>query len=219
MDTYPANDNTPVNNLSKTTDSVEIIDAVETVMASEDEGAEVDPNQVQSNEVEEAEVIEELIEVTTQLARLDFAGFLSSTTPTPQSTSDPCATYLSSLAKTGRRTMKMRLEQVAFLLTGAKDLGRVPWAQLRFEHVAALRSRLQENGLAPASVNATLYAIRGVCKACWNLNLMSADDYGRIRQVAPVRGSRLPAGRSLAAGELTALLGNLLARPLIGRYA
>ena len=36
--------------------------------------------------------------------------------------------------------------------------------------------------------------------------MMSADDYGRIRNVAPVRGFRLPAGRSLIAGELLALL-------------
>jgi len=35
---------------------------------------------------------------------------------------------------------------------------------------------------------------------------MSADDYGRIKNVAPMRGSRLPAGRSLSSGELAALL-------------
>ena len=202
MEKHLLDGDTSVNKFAETTVGADFVTEAETFTASDGE-----PNEDDANEVGEAEVAEiEVIEIATQLARVALSGFPHSTSPTPQTSSDPCTTYLASLAKTGRRTMKMRLEQVAFLLTGAKDLGRVPWAQLRFEHVAALRSQLQENGLAPASINVTLYAIRGVCKACWNLSLMSADDYGRIRQVAPVRGSRLPAGRSLASGELVALL-------------
>ena len=174
MEKHLLDGNIPVNKFAETTVGADFVTEAETVTASDDGPSEDDTSEVAEVYVGEVEVSE----VATQLARLDFPGFLNSATPTPQTSSDPCATYLASLAKTGRRTMKMRLEQVAFLLTGAKDLGRVPWAQLRFEHVAALRSQLQENGLAPASINVTLYAIRGVCKACWNLSLMSADDYG-----------------------------------------
>jgi site-specific recombinase XerD len=99
------------------------------------------------------------------------------------------------------------LEKISEILIGQRDLQRVPWQNLRFEHVTALRSQLIESGQSPASVNACLYALRGVAKACWNLELMSAEDYARIKNVARVRGSRLPAGRSLASGELTALMG------------
>ena len=121
-------------------------------------------------------------------------------------TYNPALVYLASLAPSGRRTMRGKLESVCELLTGKRDLGLVPWHLLRYEHVAALRSRLEERGLAPASISATLYALRGVAKAAWNLELLSADDLGRIKNVAPVRGSRLPAGRSLSSGELSALL-------------
>jgi site-specific recombinase XerD len=131
--------------------------------------------------------------------------------PVPESTphaveTDPALAYLASLAPTGRRTMKMRLDQVALLLAGRKNLHVIHWERLRYEHVAAIRSLLHERGLAPASINATLYAVRGVAKAAWNLSLMSAEDYARIRNVKPARGTRLPAGRSVASGELAALL-------------
>lgn len=120
--------------------------------------------------------------------------------------SNPATAYLASLAPTGRRTMRTRLEKIAELLTGQKTLYAFPWEKLRYEHVVAIRALLQERKLSPASVNATLYAIRGVAKAAWNMNLMSAEDYSRIRNVRPTQSSRLPAGRPVASDELTALL-------------
>ena len=138
-------------------------------------------------------------------AHLEEMALWEATPQTPAET-DPALAYLAALAPTGRRTMRMRLEQVAEMLTGRKTLRAVPWAKLRYEHVAAIRSVLHERNLAPASINATLYAVRGVAKAAWNMGLMGAEDYARIRNVKSSRGSRLPAGRSVASGELAALL-------------
>lgn len=120
---------------------------------------------------------------------------------------NPALIYLAGLSATGRRTMRCRLERIAERLGGRRDLSSVPWQELRFEHVAALRSQLAQSGQSPASVNASLYALRGVAKASWNLGLIGAEDHARIKNVAPLRGSRLPAGRSLAMGELSALIG------------
>jgi site-specific recombinase XerD len=77
---------------------------------------------------------------------------------------------------------------------------------MRYQHVMAIRTRLQERGYAPASINATLHALRGVARAAFNLEMLSADDLQRIRDVRPVRGERLPAGRALTPGELAALM-------------
>ena len=118
---------------------------------------------------------------------------------------NPAAVYLASLQPTGRRAMAGRLRTVANLL-GFSDARAVRWHELRYEHVAAIRAKLQELGKAPATVNATLYALRGVCKAAFNLELMRAEDYQRLRDVRPVKGERLPAGRGLSRGELTALM-------------
>jgi hypothetical protein len=70
----------------------------------------------------------------------------------------PEAVYLAGLAPAGRRSMAARLLTVAGVL-GAPSLEAVPWEQLRYAHVAAIRAALEERELAPASVNATLAAL------------------------------------------------------------
>ena len=45
-----------------------------------------------------------------------------------------------------------------------------------------------------------------MAREAFNLGLLDAEEYQRIRQVKSVRGVRLPAGRSLSHGELAALV-------------
>jgi site-specific recombinase XerD len=113
---------------------------------------------------------------------------------------NPMLVYLSSLAPTGRRTMAAKLRRAVSLLAG------VSWSELRFQHVVALRSKLEAEGLAPATINATLCAVRGVARCAWHLGQMSAEDFQRLKAVRSVGGSRLPAGRALSRSEVAALL-------------
>jgi len=119
-------------------------------------------------------------------------------------TQNPAAVYLASLAPTGRRSMAGRLKYVTSQLNQAYET--FPWQELRYHHIAAIRSKLQEQQLAPATINATIYALRGVARAAFNLGCMSAEDYQRLKDVKPVKGERLPAGRALNVGEIMALL-------------
>ncbi|MDH3669568.1 MAG: tyrosine-type recombinase/integrase [Gammaproteobacteria bacterium] len=122
-----------------------------------------------------------------------------------RATRNPASVYLASLQPTGRRAMAGRLKTVAELL-GYTNIRTVPWHALRYEHATAIRARLQELGKAPTTVNATLYALRGIARAAFNLGLMTAEDYQRLRDVRPVKGERLPAGRALSRGEIAALM-------------
>ena len=72
------------------------------------------------------------------------------------------------------------------------------------EHVTAIRTKLAETK-APATVNATLSALRGVAREAWRLGLMTSEDRMRIEAVKGIKGSRLPAGRALSVGEVIAL--------------
>lgn len=119
--------------------------------------------------------------------------------------SHPAAVYLARLAPSGRRAQRAALTTIARLLTdGRADVASLPWQQLRYAHTQAVRQALAER-YAPATANRTLSALRGVLKECWRLGLMSAEDAARAADLEPVRGTSLPPGRALTAGELAAL--------------
>lgn len=123
--------------------------------------------------------------------------------------------YLASLSEGPSRTsMRSALDQVARILARdetADALG-VPWKQVRYHHMVALRSKLSE-AYAPATANKMLAAVRGVLKSAWQLERMDTDDYTRAVAVKSVRGTRLPAGRALPAGEIRALFETCAADP------
>src|SRR4051794_12267124 len=124
---------------------------------------------------------------------------------------DPAAAYRASLSTNGRLAMAKRLRAVAALL--GMPVEAIAWQALRFAHVAAIRQRLIEHGAAPATVNLTLAALRGVARYARNLGLLPAEEYERIRDVRLARGTRLPAGRAATGGELAALVRVCMADP------
>ncbi len=81
----------------------------------------------------------------------------------------------------------------------------VDWGALRFQHTAAIRARLA-GGYAPKTANRILAALRGVLKAAWRLELMTAEEYQRAADLEAVTGETLPAGRALGGGEILALV-------------
>lgn len=117
----------------------------------------------------------------------------------------PLDVYLAQLAPNSRRAVRGDLTRIAALLAPpAADPEHIPWHRLRYEHVAAIRQRLAE-GYAPSSANRMLSSLRGVLRESWKLGLLPAEAYQRAIHVKPVRGSRLPAGRALSAGEIRTL--------------
>jgi integrase len=114
--------------------------------------------------------------------------------------------------------MTGRLRSAASIL-GFDNPQTVPWHEIRFQHVAALVTALQERDLSPATVNATLYAIRGVVRACFNLGLIGSNDYEKIKSVRPIKYTRLLSGRAIQSGELLALIKTCVGRPIDVRDA
>ncbi len=118
---------------------------------------------------------------------------------------NPVSAYLAGLAESSRRPMRTNLETIARLVSGGRASAmELAWWRLRYQHTSLIRSALAEN-YAPATANLMLSAMRGVLKACFRLGYATADDYHRAADVPPVRGSRLPPGRSIDRGELYAL--------------
>lgn len=120
---------------------------------------------------------------------------------------NPAAVYLAGLAPGSRRTMADALNEIAALLTAGRvrDARLIEWGAVRFQHAAAVRSKLLETQSA-ATVNKKLAALRGVTRAAFLLGQMSAEDYTRVREIERVKGESVPAGRALGEGEIEALL-------------
>ncbi len=123
---------------------------------------------------------------------------------------DPLTAYLATLAPKSQTVIKERLATVARLI--GVDPAALPWHELRAHHLAYIRGRLGEEDpltkktRAPATINLTLAALRGVLKQARNHNLLTDEEYRRIAEVKGARGSRLPAGRAVPGGELKALV-------------
>ena len=119
---------------------------------------------------------------------------------------NPAAVYLASLSQSGRRTQQHALNTIANMLTGgAAPAFTCPWSEVRYQHTAALRTKLAER-YSVAMVNKVLSALRRVLKESWKLGYMSAEDYQRAASVESIRGETLPTGRELSSGELVALM-------------
>ena len=130
----------------------------------------------------------------------------TTTPPTNALGTRPAVIYLASLESVqSRRTMRGALNRIANLLAEGSDAVTFPWARVRYQHVVALRSKLTET-LNYATVNKMLSAVRRVMRECWRLGQIDAETYQRIADVPNVKGETLPAGRSIAAGELSALM-------------
>lgn len=143
--------------------------------------------------------------MNTELAVIDQAQAI--TISSGQLDQNPAAVYLASLpGATGRRTQRQALDTMAGMLSnGASDCLAFPWAQLRYQHTAAVRAQLMGRYKA-ATVNKFLSALRQVLKQAWLLHQMPAEEYQRAITLDAVTGETIPAGRELTPGELAALL-------------
>ena len=143
--------------------------------------------------------------MNTELTTIDQVQAI--TTGSRQLDQNPAAVYLATLASaTGRRTQRQALDTMAGMLSnGAVDCLAFPWAQLRYQHTAAIRAQLMARYKA-ATVNKFLSALRGVLKQAWLLHQLPAEEYQRAVTLDAVTGETIPAGRELTPGELAALL-------------
>jgi integrase len=133
------------------------------------------------------------------------AGVLLPANPSPDALK-PAATYLASLrSDVGRRNMASTLNRVSRIVTRNPDATwqDMNWLTLDAANVQAIIAQMDG---APATVNMTLAALRGVARSAYLAGLMDVDTYQRIRLVKGAKGSREAAGRDVEAWEIAALM-------------
>lgn len=119
---------------------------------------------------------------------------------------NPAMAYLASLrTKVSRAAMKSELNKIARLVAGdeSADWQRMNWGTLNAANVAAILAKAQG---APASINKTRAALRGVARAAWRVRQIDSEELARINDVKPVTGSREIAGRQVEGWEMAAVM-------------
>ena len=107
--------------------------------------------------------------------------------PTPADR-NPVLVYLARLGgETSAVVMARCLKRIAKVIAawmgeGASGVSweALPWASLRYQHVAALRAKWQRDGLMPRTVNHLLAAVMGVLDEAENLGLLPPDEAARL---------------------------------------
>ena len=121
---------------------------------------------------------------------------------------NPALVYLAGRpSEVGRRGLERSLNRAAEILTGGltKSALTVNWSEVRYQHVAAMRALLIDQGAKPATTNHVLAAVRGTLREAWRLGFIDAESLARVTDVGNVKAASLPAGRHVDAGEITAL--------------
>lgn len=113
---------------------------------------------------------------------------------------NPVAVYLARFPSAdARRVQLSALKSVSKLFFKGLDPHKISWKSWQYQHVLAIRTALAEKGLAPATVNRYLSAVKGVCEEAVRLGILDPTEGAKINTVKCVRGSRLPTGRHLDA--------------------
>lgn len=115
---------------------------------------------------------------------------------------NPAAAYLLSLRSEASRTvMATYLNKVA-RLCGEFSLATFDWSSFRHIHVQTVLDKLQEEGLAPATINTYLAAMKGVVRNAWLMKQVDADSFQHVQLIRSLRGRRRPVGRALRKNEV-----------------
>ncbi len=164
---------------------------------------------------------------TTDLATIYAAPVrLTDTSLARLAASSPAAAYVRTLTTdSGRRAMAQAISTAADVLapgsvppsSGRGRAGNaaerfaaacaLPWHTLNAARLGELRATLLRSALAPATVNRTLAAVRGVLEQCWRQGLVDMETLDRAKSaMVVVKASTTVRGRHLSRMELAKIL-------------
>jgi integrase len=116
-----------------------------------------------------------------------------------------------------------RLRMALRLWKEDENIYAYPWHDLTYAQVASLRAIARDYEWKPAdakgkhvwaaaTVNGTLEAVKCICRAAYNLRLMTGDEWTRINNIKSVKGTSQRRGRMLSTSDRDAIPATLKAR-------
>lgn len=122
---------------------------------------------------------------------------------------NPAQAYVLTLSAGQSRNKVIRILNSIAQAFGYENLNVCPWQDMTYDRLLAYRTMQVEAGLAPATINLQLCALRMVAKQAWLKLMMPLETYSAIRELKSVRGKRVSKGRALNSRETGKLLASL----------
>ncbi len=126
-----------------------------------------------------------------------------------RTTINPAVVYVESLgSKVSKAGMISSLNSAARTISPELEGDSLAWRKVAWQGINAplIRAIMAKLKGAPATRNKALAALKGVARACWEMNLLSGDDYEKVRGIKQDAGSREVSGRYLPNDEIGQLL-------------
>jgi integrase len=124
---------------------------------------------------------------------------------------NPALVYLASLARGSVPTQRSALRKIADVMGfNSEDWASIPWGSVRYQHVQFIRAQLQDV-YGASTANRILTALRRTLHHAWKLGQIKEEDYRRMVDVEPIRGSEDDTesdlmGRALDTEEIVKLM-------------
>ena len=123
------------------------------------------------------------------------------------SKTNPANLYIKSLqSEKSKITMTSKLNVISKIIQKDKKFDEIDWSILNYEMVLDIVESIKKENKAPATINLSIAAIKGVTKNAWKSNLISTDTYLWINEIKEISGQRINKGRSLKTDEIKKLI-------------
>lgn len=120
---------------------------------------------------------------------------------------NPALLYLFSLdSEVTRRNSHYTLNRLCKILDPESDYNSFDWSSLNYQIVLTLRKKLVDDNFNKGSINTYISVIKGVCRECYSLGLMTYEANNKIQCIKRIKNQRFPSGRSLTPKEISNII-------------
>lgn len=102
------------------------------------------------------------------------------------------------------RTVKTRMT-VCAQIWGCEHYDQIVWTKLTKMHILGIIKTLENQNKSISTIKNTLSCLKGVLSEAYDLELITTENYERMRNVKPPKGQQVSKGRSLEPEEIKRL--------------
>ena len=117
-----------------------------------------------------------------ELQKIELPSYsLSEEINTPDQ--NPAVFYILSMGTDQSRKKMTQILNNAARIFGYNSLLDCPWGQMRSQAILLLRSRWLQEGKAPATINLSVSALKGVAQKAWEFRQLDDHEFNVIKSI------------------------------------